>query len=326
MKITKLLLLFIVSFVLISCEDPTSANYPDAPYALDASYVTENSFVANWEPVDDADSYRLDVATDVNFNNYLPDYRSRVVEDTYCNVNGLSDDTHYYYRVRAHNGDGNSSYSDVISVMTLDSGYFDLSFYNTTFTDIDISVNRYGTKIINPDETVTFRVLKTDNSYSYYASTSGQTTQGSQVGLKLEWSSTETISGSEYTWNLVVSEDYFYLKMRNNGSHNLSPLYVNYELAHETVDQIVIPVDDALYNIGYYRAYSNTVVAAFWQNENTYSYWRQGQQFNLPWTMNQEITLTNTSKNICDSQVVSKLPEITDNAKCGISIGKEKVK
>ncbi|MZK60446.1 Ig-like domain-containing protein [Clostridium beijerinckii] len=89
------------------------------PSALDASLITQTSFQANWQSVPGATAYRLDIATDSNFNNIVNGYNNIEISGTTCNVTGLASNTTYYYRVRATNTNGQSFSSNSISVKTL---------------------------------------------------------------------------------------------------------------------------------------------------------------------------------------------------------------
>jgi phosphodiesterase/alkaline phosphatase D-like protein len=81
--------------------------------------VTATSFTANWKSVKGATGYRLDVATDSSFVNYVPGYQNLDVGNvTSRDVTGLTMDTNYYYRLRAYNGNGTSPNSKVIKVKT----------------------------------------------------------------------------------------------------------------------------------------------------------------------------------------------------------------
>ena len=98
---------------------PTPAATPAAPRALKATNVTASSFTANWRSVTGATGYRLDVATDSSFVNYVPGYQDLDVGNTTShNVTGLQARTIYYYRVRAYNGNGTSPNSNVVQVRT----------------------------------------------------------------------------------------------------------------------------------------------------------------------------------------------------------------
>src|SRR6266446_4080696 len=97
----------------------TPAATPPAPRALKATNVTATSFTANWRAVNGATGYRLDVATDSSFVNFVPGYQDLDVGNTTSyNVTGLAARTIYYYRVRAYNGSDTSPNSNVIQVKT----------------------------------------------------------------------------------------------------------------------------------------------------------------------------------------------------------------
>lgn len=170
-------------------------------------------------------------------------------------------------------------------------------FQNMLYTDINITVDGYGSKVIAPGETVTFRIERNDQTYRYEAETTGSTNSGDPIGLTIEWERTRDISGESYTTYLITDEDLFFLKMRNTGHHDLRPLYVNYGLNYQTLDEITIPGNGVLYNTGYYRAFTNTEVRAYWLDmPSDYTYWVQGDHFHFPWQENQSVTLLNTFK------------------------------
>ena len=93
---------------------------PSAPIATPATFLASHSFRANWRSVNGATGYRLDVATDHSFTNYVAGYRNLNVGTVRSRiVTGLSPSTTYYYRVRAYNGTGTSANSNVVSATTL---------------------------------------------------------------------------------------------------------------------------------------------------------------------------------------------------------------
>jgi phosphodiesterase/alkaline phosphatase D-like protein len=92
---------------------------PAAPIATTASGVTSRWFSANWNSSTGASGYRLDVARNSSFTDYVHGYQDRDVGNvTSFSVKGLSANTTYYYRVRAYNGNGLTGNSNVISVLT----------------------------------------------------------------------------------------------------------------------------------------------------------------------------------------------------------------
>jgi hypothetical protein len=81
--------------------------------------VTTSSFTANWNTVSGATGYRLDVSTGGSFGSYVPGYQDLDVGNTTnYSVTALNNNTNYYYRLRAYNGNGTSPNSNVIKVKT----------------------------------------------------------------------------------------------------------------------------------------------------------------------------------------------------------------
>ena len=165
-----------------------------------------------------------------------------------------------------------------------------VTFNNPVFTDMYVTLN--GTTLtISPGGSVTFYSVSGSSVY-YSAYTYGVTTSNTQIGLELDWANTIPLPGGTVSYNLVVTSSYFFLYMTNQGTHNLTPIDVNYGLSDQTSDNILIPNDYVKYRTGYYLAYTNTEVAAFYEDEPSYyTYW---YNINFPWTINQSISLVNT--------------------------------
>jgi hypothetical protein len=80
---------------------------------------TRSSFSANWNIVNGATGYRLDVSTSGSFNSYVSGYQDLDIGNVTSRiVSGLSPGTTYYYRVRAYNALGASSGSNVMTATT----------------------------------------------------------------------------------------------------------------------------------------------------------------------------------------------------------------
>ena len=162
-----------------------------------------------------------------------------------------------------------------------------ITFINPTYTTISISFNG-ETKTIAPGGSVVF----TGDADAYAtgtASTSGQTSSGSQVGLMMTWSLVKYFptGGDNINSTLNVGSDYFFLKMANQSTINIQKVYVNYGTSEQTVDNLLIPNNGVTYSIGYYKAYTNSSVRA----ENGATYW-SWTSLGLPWSNNQAKTVT----------------------------------
>ncbi|HNW75591.1 MAG TPA: hypothetical protein PKJ28_01750, partial [Bacteroidales bacterium] len=167
-----------------------------------------------------------------------------------------------------------------------------VTFNNKVYTNIYITING-NTQTITPGNSVTFYSLP-GSSASYSAYTYGATTTGTQIGLELNWNNTISLPGGSISFNLIFPDTYFFLYMTNEGAHDLTPLYVNYGLSQQSQDNILIPNDNIKYRIGYYYAYTSTIVRAYYQDSpNSYTYWCN---LNFPWTNNQSVSLVNTYK------------------------------
>ena len=80
--------------------------------ATTVSDIEKTSFQACWDAIEDAASYRLDVAEDIDFQRILADYNNLPVTGSTCqDIVNLVSNTDYYWRVRSVNGDGGQSAS-----------------------------------------------------------------------------------------------------------------------------------------------------------------------------------------------------------------------
>ena len=106
----------------------------DAPVATDATIITTYSFQANWQEVEGAIRYYLDVSESYVFATYVDGYENLNVGNNLSYVvEGLDADTVYYYRVRAYDIWRQTSVnSNVISLQTLVAATYVL-YTNTRF-------------------------------------------------------------------------------------------------------------------------------------------------------------------------------------------------
>ena len=178
-----------------------------------------------------------------------------------------------------------------------DQPQFVLTFNNLAYTDISVTVSGYGTKTAVVGGSALFTLPANPGTFTFSAQTAGYTTGGTQIGELVVWGETKNVSGMpSATYNLNVSSTLFFLRMQNSGTVSLSPLYVNYGLIAQTVDNISIPNNGVVYRIGYYHAFTNTQIRAYWTGTSSDTYWDQGVHFTFPNTMNQMISLLNTWK------------------------------
>lgn len=171
--------------------------------------------------------------------------------------------------------------------------FSDITFVNNTQTSVSIEVDGELTTIEAGSSLSVEGII--GDILTYAAETSGENAAGAQIGLRLIWEDSFEVSEDDETINLNVSSQYFFLKIKNNSvSNTMQNLYVNYGLSTQTLDSnFSLPFGGNTYNIGYYRAFSNTVIRMYITNPSTSFYeWIQGTHFTLPQTENQVVTVT----------------------------------
>jgi endonuclease I len=98
-------------------DHPEFVNQIWAPTTLAATLTDSVTFVANWSPSVNAQSYVLDVSTDNDFTTFIPGFHNlNVGSATSRTVTVPASNTTYFYRLRAYFTYGYSMYSNVTSV------------------------------------------------------------------------------------------------------------------------------------------------------------------------------------------------------------------
>lgn len=103
----------------VGCTQKDSELPLPPPLAIEATNVTINSFTANWNAVDGATGYQLDVSVD-NFTTYLDGFENLAVAGTSHDVTGLAEKSTYQYRVRAVGSSESTDNSNVVQVTTVE--------------------------------------------------------------------------------------------------------------------------------------------------------------------------------------------------------------
>lgn len=184
------------------------------------------------------------------------------------------------------NGKGSGGSGSFSSTVTISDIKSTLTFTNRTFTIITISVNSF-TQTIPVGGSVSFTDKPGVNA-TISASTSGKTTSGIVIGLRIAWAFTSSFpSKNELVTNLDVDSNYFFLFAKNTSGVAISKVYVNYGLVNQTTDDILIPSDGVTYSIGYYKAFTNSNI----RMENGNYYWFNNTM-SLPFTSNQSFSFS----------------------------------
>lgn len=138
---------------------------PGQAVAKAATEITSSSFTANWNLMENATGYYLDVATDSAFANYVSGWQNEDIGNTVSDsIIGLGFGSPYSYRVRAYNdiGTGTNSETVTITIPNIDCDISNYSwaqvgdllwltenwkcpvFNSRVYDDLEINRNIYG--------------------------------------------------------------------------------------------------------------------------------------------------------------------------------------
>jgi len=108
--------------VFYSCDkddDTDTSSPPPPPTVSDPLHIYGDYFYVNWIGVVGAQGYVVEVASDQNFENILPDYNNKDVEiNGMFIVEGVNPSTSYFVRMRSYNANGSSSSSSFKEFIT----------------------------------------------------------------------------------------------------------------------------------------------------------------------------------------------------------------
>jgi hypothetical protein len=168
-----------------------------------------------------------------------------------------------------------------------------VQFNNKVFTDISITINSTETRVIPPQDSVTFNFTNGNpGTITVNAETYGKTSQGQQLGEKVTWTANVDMSGKDFMKiNLNLADAMYFMYMKNTGSQgniDWNPIYINYGSDVEKSENIIIYADGNTYRVGYYNYLSgSSVVRALWQGqtESDYFEWTANttSQVNQAW-------------------------------------------
>jgi hypothetical protein len=200
----------------------TQTNIPDFPVLLspaDNSIDTETQVNLAWSNVPAADNYRLQVSTDVNFNNLITDVATITSEN--FNISSLVYNTTYYWRVLAISGGVSSNWSSVWNFTTKTApanliaslNYISGNVGDTVIVDLNVQnfVNIGAITLkINYDSNV-FSWGSTDN---WHASLNSALIGASNGVITIAWSEVNGIS--------ILDDTLVRLKLLYNGGGPIS--------------------------------------------------------------------------------------------------------
>jgi hypothetical protein len=129
-----------------------------------------------------------------------------------------------------------------------------IDFKNRTFTRVYLTLDNVDYTV---DSGKTLTITKT-----YGDSIKGTAYTQGLYGIKVTMAPINVGFPTSATrvQNLDISADYFFLKVFNNNPTlpNIAQVHVNYLQRDQTLDIVQIPNNGFVYNVGYYRYYSDT--------------------------------------------------------------------
>ncbi|MBI3221124.1 MAG: fibronectin type III domain-containing protein, partial [Bacteroidetes bacterium] len=107
------------SGISVSSNMVTVATLPSAPVCTAPTGISQNAATTSWNSVIGATEYQLELSLNNSFAPILQTFTGILPNIYSLLLTGLSSNTTYYYRVRAHNVSGGSPNSNIITFLTL---------------------------------------------------------------------------------------------------------------------------------------------------------------------------------------------------------------
>ncbi|MGB8452448.1 MAG: fibronectin type III domain-containing protein [Anaerocolumna sp.] len=193
--------------VIVYATTDDSDNDLDAPDDLDIIDVSDDEITLVWDEVDDADGYYVYRSTSRSGTYTKLDS----VDDTEYTDYDLSDDTTYYYKVKAYNDDGTSEYSSVV--------------YTTTDSDdLDEPDDLDVTDV--SDDSITLEWDEVDNADGYYVYRA-KSKSGTYTKL-------DSVDYNEYTDYDLSDDTTYYYKVKAYNDDDTSDYSA---IVHATTDE-----------------------------------------------------------------------------------------
>lgn len=190
-----------------------------------------------------------------------------------------------------------SNGGNAIVDVDMEVGVYSVSFFNPTYTIIDITVPGFGAQQIPILDRINYIYPANPGNIFYKATTQGETVNFQQLGLTLTWQETINLNDEESpVFYLNISEDFFFLSAKNFGAHDLNNWSINYDTDYQYDEDVNVPNDGYEYYFGYYDALNNSNVYAAIVGTNNDAVWENGKEFNFPWTENQGILVESDLK------------------------------
>lgn len=193
---------------------------PAAPVATAATGITQAGFNVNWNAVNGATDYFVDVATNTPPTNFVTGFNNvQVTGATTLAVTGLSPGTAYYFQVRARNATGTSSNSNVVGTTTTTSS-------PTSLTAEQIASDGFLATWAPVTGAVGYKLDVSKDNFATFAS--GY--DGLDVGSDTEWFVTGLLSSTLYRFRVraynavnVESANSTYKSVRTSGGVVTTP-------------------------------------------------------------------------------------------------------